>query len=205
MRGEHFAQRTNGGHAAGVQHNHLGGNAPCFRNIVRNIDDAEIHGEQAGKNVVRRGVVEAGEGFVEQKEIGPGRQGSGQGHSLALATGKLGGRLIGECLGAKEVKDFGHARRAELPANMTEPKADVVAYGEVGKQGGLLSDESEGTRTDGDADAVYCVEERSPVDFDTAGFRFYQTGQDAQKSAFPGTGRAKNDRPLIAERELRFE
>ena len=66
---EYLLQRSDSSDAAGFEKDDFGGQAPNFGQIVRDINDADLKREQARQNIVRGGVVEAGERLIEQKEV----------------------------------------------------------------------------------------------------------------------------------------
>ncbi len=97
--------------------------------------------------------VERRERFVHQQDLGPHRQGAGDGHALAHAAGQLIGPLV-DRLGQADPRQH-LARRA--PAGLgavaadREAEARILPYGEPGKQRGFLENQAALGRGIGDA------------------------------------------------------
>jgi hypothetical protein len=203
--GEDVLEGAGGGDASGFEEDDVGGDAPDFSEIVRDIEDARWEGQQAREDVLRRGVVECGQRLVEEKQIGSGREGAGEGDALALSAGKLRSAAIGERFCAEEMQHFEDAAVAGFATEMADAEGDVVARGEVGEKRGLLRDESDGAAAGRDGDAVIGVEEGAAGERDAAVLRHDEAGEDAKDGALAGAGGSEEDGPAGVERELGVE
>ena len=87
--------------------------------------------------------IEAGEGFVEQQQVGSRGQRTGQGHALLLAARELVRQAAFEAGKAEARQQSGHPGLALRPRPAREPEADVSGHREVGEEGEVLEDEAE--------------------------------------------------------------
>ncbi|GAA3114676.1 hypothetical protein GCM10020254_71480 [Streptomyces goshikiensis] len=88
------------------------------------------------------GLVEGGEGLVQEQQPGPGGEGAGQGDALGLASGELGGLAVGEVADAEPVQP-GLGPRAGLGARDpagAQPVRGVGERAQVREQGAVLRD-----------------------------------------------------------------
>ena len=85
-----------------------------------------------------QGAVQGAEGLVQKEQLGGGRQGSGQGHPLALASGELRGVAAFEALQMNPAKPL--ARRLPGLEGILASHAvgHVLFHRAVGKEGQVL-------------------------------------------------------------------
>ncbi len=189
-----------GGEVAVVEAEDVGVEQKGFVGVVGDGKDGEVAGAepgaQAGYEEVAEGAVEAGEGFVEQKEPGAGDgEGAGEGDALALAAGKLAGEAGQQVVELEEGAEGGQLRLGRGLAADGLGEADVVLGGEVGQQMGLLGGVAEaaalgrevGEGLRGGGDGVVAVEGGLEAGD--------EAGERAQEGAFAGAGRAEQDGP----------
>jgi hypothetical protein len=142
--GEDCSKWACGSYAAGFEEDYFAGDAPYFCEVVGDVEDAEVEGEEAGEDVVGGGVVEAGEGLVEQEQLGGGGEGTGEGDALAFSTGELGGAAGGEGFCAEHFEHGGDSVGAGFGGEVPDAEGYVFADGHVGEEAGLLGEESYG-------------------------------------------------------------
>ena len=107
--------------------------------------DALLRGAllHAGKQDVAKGAIDAGEGFVEEDEVGGGDgEGSGEVDALALSAGEIARKALGEWRELKEIERYVGGGRMGFVADVGR-EGDVLPDGEVGEEDGALRRVSE--------------------------------------------------------------
>jgi len=87
--------------------------------------------------------VEAGEGFVEQQQVGARCQRAGQRDALLLAAGEFVRIAIGQAVEADQRQRLKHARRARAAVQAVQAESDVVGDRKVGEQRQVLEHEAQ--------------------------------------------------------------
>src|ERR1700728_4423652 len=124
------------------QHDDLGGKTPDLGEVVRDIDDAKVEREEPGQDVLSGAVVEGGERLIEQKQFGIWGERTSERNAPAFSAGKPRGSAVGEVFCTEEPQHFGDTLGARRPVEVADAECDVVANAQVGKESGLLGDES---------------------------------------------------------------
>ena len=80
--------------------------------------------------------IQIAEGLVHQKQLGPAHQCPGDGHTLELAAGKLGGEPVHALADAQQRSHFCYGLLDLLPGHMlgAQGKGDVIIHRQVGIQ-----------------------------------------------------------------------
>ena len=203
--GEDLLEGAGGGDASVLEEDDVGGDAPDFGEVVRDVEDAGGEGQQAREDVLGACVVKCAERLVEEKQVGSGREGAGQGDALAFSAGKLRRAAVGEGFGAEEVKHFENAAVAGFAGEMADAEGDVLAGAEVREESGLLRDEADGAAAGQNSDVLFGVEEGAAGERDAAVLRYDEAGEDAEEGALAGPGGSEEDGPARGERECSVE
>ena len=111
------------------------------------------------------GLVECGEGFVEEEEPGASGQGPCQGHALGLSAGELGGFAPGEVADAEPVEPVPRGAACLGPAHALHAQAvgGVGECGEVREEGSVLGDPGHSASVRGQGCDVGASESQSGV------------------------------------------
>jgi len=137
--------------------------------------------------------VERAERFVEEKDLGFGGEGAGEGDALALAAGELVGEAVaeaGEADGFEELIDaFGDFLfgRAVFAADF-EAEGDVFEDVEVAEEGVVLEDEADAALAGRGVGDVFAVEVDAAV---AVSVGVFEAGHDAEEGGFAAAGRAE--------------
>ncbi len=156
------------------------------------------------------GDVERGHGLVEQQQLGVRGQGAGDGGSLGLSAGELGGVSVGERLEADLAEPVagGLAGRVSAAAGASGAECDVVEDGQVREQQGFLGQQGDVPVVRGDvhlAALAATAGELAAVERDVAAVGSQQPGGDGQDGGLPGAVGSQERHGLAlgdVEREL---
>ena len=97
--------------------------------------------------------IQGRQGLVQQQQIGLHHQGAGQGRTLLFAAAQIHHAAVQQALQAKSLYQIGEltfAARAFGTA-IAQSVLDVLAHGEVGKQGAVLVDDADAAALRGQA------------------------------------------------------
>ena len=123
--------------------------------------------------------VEAGEGFVQEQQVGPRRHGPGQGHPLLLAAGKLVGEGGRRVLEADQGEQFPHPQAPPAAVVAAQAEGDVVGHVQVREEGQVLEDHPHPAPLRGKREAR--AAHRPPAQENLAGLHRFEAGDGPQQ------------------------
>ena len=132
-----------------VDHGDLVGDLHRLLLVVRDEDGRDVHLlVQPAQPLAQLGPdtrVERAEGLVEEEHLRLDREGAGEGHPLALATGELRRIAVTELLQLHQLEQLVDARPDLVlrPLPDRQPEGDVVAHGHVLEGRVVLEDEAD--------------------------------------------------------------
>ena len=133
--------------AAGLHHAHAVGEGERFFLVVGDQQRRDAQLPQQLAQVLAQAAaqvgVEAGEGFVEQQQVGPRRERARQGDALLLAAGEFVGVALRQAVEAEQGEGVEAARLTRAAVKAVQAEADVVGHGEVREQRQVLEHEAE--------------------------------------------------------------
>ncbi len=134
--------------------------------------------------------VESAERLVEQKHLRLDREGAGERHPLALATGELRRIAVTELLQLHQLEQLIDPRPDLVlrPLPDRQPEGDVVAHGHVLEGGVVLEDEADATLLRRDPGCVLAGDD------DLARVGHLESGDHAQERRLAAAARAEQRR-----------
>jgi len=138
--------------------------------------------------------VEGRERLVEQEDLGPAGEGSGEGDPLTLAAGEGAGPLPGEVGDPQALEQFVDAGRVGAG-----PEGDVLSHREVGEERVVLEDEANRPFLRRPRDARLRVEPGAVVEPDVTALGTRQAGDRAEDRRLPRARRADEGDRLRAD------
>ncbi len=133
--------------------------------------------------------VERAERLIKQQHARLDRQRAGERHPLALAAGEFGRIAVGQSIDLDELEERAHAlgdlhlRRPGCARPHAQSEGDVFEHPHVPEQGIVLKNEAHAALAGANAKDAFTLESH------ITRIRPIETGDDAQKSRFAGTGR----------------
>jgi hypothetical protein len=178
--------------AAAVHHADAVADGESLELVVRDEQRRGARALQDGPDVVRQPVaqvgVQAGEGLVQQQQVGPRRQRPRQRHALLLAAGKLVRRAPRGMAQAHQFQHLGHAGVALGAQQMAHAEGHVVAHRQVREQRVVLEHHADAARLGLHMGGV--VGQQAAVHAHAAGTHPLQPGHRTQQRRLAAARRA---------------
>ena len=167
--------------------------AQCFVAVVGDVHGGDVEsGQEFGEQraqVFAGGLVERGQGLIEQQQAGLDGQRPGEGDPLAFAAGQRSRGPGGQGRDSQAVEQRIGAGARGLAAGL-RPEPDVPGDGQVREQGGVLEDQADAALFGGQGGDV------GSGQADAAGAVRAEPGDGFQEHGLAGPGRAEDGQDL---------
>ena len=145
---------------------------------------------QLGAHIHAELGVQIGQGLVQQKQSGLGNNGAGDGHTLLLAAGQLGGIAFGKLTDLHTVQSAGDLFGDGLVVFLADTQAEghVVEHGHVGPQRVGLEHQIQVALAGRGERSFRRVDDLLAVHQDDAALGLFQTGDHAEGGGLAAAG-----------------
>jgi hypothetical protein len=183
--------------AASIVNNHLLPQGIDVVQIVRHHEEGNTRALLYLHEFLAQGAaqrhIEGRKGFVEEEELGLDSHSPGQSDALLLTARELTRALTDEILQAKQIDELRDPLLPRRPGQTCEPKANILRYREMRKEGIVLGHIPDTPLLRTDVETAAAVKNGSAVEADIAGIGLDHTGDGLQGEALARARGPKQD------------